>query len=133
MFERFASPEVVRAYQRLTMPMFRVMAGVSPGYGIIETTGRRTGRRHQVPVGGRRRGDEFWFVAGIGRSAGYVRNIEADPRVRVKLLGRWHSGTATICEDDNAQRRMFSVSPINGLFLLIAGGRRLSIRIDLDE
>ena len=133
LFERFAPREVVRAYQRLTMPVFRPVCGIAPGYGVVETIGRRTGRPRQVPVGGGRIGDSFWLVAAIGREAYFVRNIEEDPRVRVRFGGRWHAGTARLCPDDDARRRMFRVSPMNGVFLWTVGGDPLSIRIDLDD
>jgi deazaflavin-dependent oxidoreductase (nitroreductase family) len=131
-FERIAPPRVVRAYQRLTMPFFLPMAAFSPGWGVVETIGRRSGLPRRVPVGGRLKGNSFWFVAGIGRGANHVRNIKADPRVRVKVFGRWRSGTACLCPEDDARRRMFWVSPINGFFLWIAGGDHLTVRIDLD-
>jgi len=38
-----------------------------------------------------------------------VRNIEADPRVRVKSRGssgRWRSGTAYVVDDDDAEERV---------------------------
>ena len=132
-FERFAPPRVVQSYQRLTLPFFRLLAGVAPGFGVVETIGRRTGRLHRVPVGGRLSGDSFWLVAGVGRRANYVRNIEANPRVRVKLYGRWRPGTAYLCQDDDARKRMLRISPINGLFLWVAGGERLTVRIALDR
>ncbi len=131
-FERFASVEAVRVYQRLTMPLWRPVAGWTPGFGVVETTGRRTGRTYRVPVGGRVTGGSFWFVAGIGRRTNHVRNIEASPRVRVKALGRWQTGTAYLLPDDDAGKRRFWVSPMNGLFLWIAGGEHLTVRIDLD-
>lgn len=132
-FERLAPPKIVRTYQRLTMPLFLPLCGYVPGYGVVETIGRRTGRPYRVPVGGRLDGDTFWLVAGIGRGANYVRNIEANPRVRVKARGRWRTGTAYICPDDDPRRRMLRISPINGLFLWIAGGDHLSVRIELDR
>ena len=130
-FERFAPPNVVRRYQRLSMPLFRASAGFMPGFGVVETIGRRTGKRRQVPVGGRLRGDTFWFVAAIGRRTHYVRNIEANPRVRVKVFGRWREGTAYFCPEDDARKRRFTVSPINGFFLKVAGGDPLTIRVEL--
>jgi len=133
LFERWAPPGAVRRYQRLAMPLFRGSAGLVPGFGIVETIGRRTGKRRQVPVGGRLSGQTFWFVAGIGRKTNYVRNIEANPRVRVKAHGRWHEGTARLCPEDDARKRRFTVSPINGFFLWLAGGDPLSIRVDLEE
>jgi deazaflavin-dependent oxidoreductase (nitroreductase family) len=132
LFERFASIEAVRVYQRMSMPLWRPVAGWLPGFGVVETTGRRTGRMYRVPVGGRIVGGSFWFVAGIGRTTNYVRNIEANPLVRVKALGRWREGTAHLLPDDDARRRRFWVSPLNGLFLWIAGGDHLTVRVDLD-
>jgi deazaflavin-dependent oxidoreductase (nitroreductase family) len=132
LLERLAPTGVVRAYQRLTAPLFRPGAGLVPGFGVVETTGRRTGRTRRTPVGGRVQGGSFWLVAGIGRRANYVRNIQANPRVRVKALGRWRSGTAHLCPEDDARRRMFRISPVNGFFLWLAGGDRLTIRIDLE-
>jgi hypothetical protein len=54
-------------------------------------------------------GDTFWIVAQRGRSADYVRNIEANPRVRVKgsLSGSdWRTGTAHILDDDDPDERV---------------------------
>jgi F420H(2)-dependent quinone reductase len=52
-------------------------------------------------------GDTFWIVAQHGHGADYVRNIQANPRVRVKgSLSRtgWRTGTAHILDDDPQQR-----------------------------
>lgn len=132
-FERLAPIEVVRAYQRLTMPLFRGLYGFAPGFGVVETIGRRSGRPYRVPVGGRISEGAFWFVAGAGRRTHYVRNIEANPRVRVKTLGRWHAGTAYLCPADDARRRAIKVSPLNGIFLLLANKAPLALRIELDD
>jgi hypothetical protein len=56
-----------------------------PGYALLETNGRKTGKPRRTPVGDGRIGNQFWLVAEHGRNAGYVRNIERDPRVRLKL------------------------------------------------
>lgn len=55
-----------------------------PGDALLETTGRRTGRPRVTPVCDGTEGDTFWIIAQHGRSADYVRNIEANSRVRVK-------------------------------------------------
>jgi deazaflavin-dependent oxidoreductase (nitroreductase family) len=133
LFERVAPADWVRRYQRLATPLFRGSAGFVPGFGVVETIGRKTGVPRRTPVGGKIKGDAFWFVAGIGSKTFYMRNIEANPRVRVKVLGRWHTGTAHACPDDNAKRRRFTVSPLNGIFLWIAGGNSLIVRVDFDR
>jgi deazaflavin-dependent oxidoreductase (nitroreductase family) len=56
-----------------------------PGYALLETTGRRTGRPRRTPVGNGRVDEQFWLIAEHGRKAGYIRNIEQNPRVHIKL------------------------------------------------
>jgi hypothetical protein len=78
---------VVTTVQRyLANPVARRLAGYVPGTAVLETTGRRTGKRRRTPVGGRMRDGSFWLVAEFGRRADYVRNLEADPR-RFNWLG----------------------------------------------
>jgi deazaflavin-dependent oxidoreductase (nitroreductase family) len=55
---------------------------------LVETTGRNSGRPRQTPVGGRLVGNQFWMVSEFGERSEYVRNIQANPRVRLRLNGR---------------------------------------------
>jgi hypothetical protein len=75
-----------RANNRLTSWMLR--QGVAlPAFALLETTGRRSGRPRQTPVGNGLVGDTFWLVAAHGDQSDYVRNLRADPTVRVKVRG----------------------------------------------
>ena len=56
-----------------------------PGYVLLETIGRTTGKPRRTPVGNGRVGEQFWIVAEHGMQAGYTRNIRKNPRVRLKL------------------------------------------------
>jgi deazaflavin-dependent oxidoreductase (nitroreductase family) len=132
-FERVVPLPVLRSFQKhVVNPLFRWAAGVMPGYAVIETIGRRSGRARRVPVGGGLRGDAFWLVAADGRAAQYVRNIEANPRVRVRVHGRWRAGNARVLPDDDPRRRMWRLNPANGLFIRVSGRSLLTVRIDLD-
>src|SRR5580698_8289386 len=86
---RRAKVLVMRTVQRYTInPLMRMLLaiGISPlGVAILETRGRRSGKIRRVPVGNGRQGDSFWIIAEHGRRAGYVHNIQHDPRVRVRL------------------------------------------------
>lgn len=130
-FERVVPRSVRRAYQRASMPLLRPLVGYLPGWALLETTGRRTGRPRRVPVGGRLTGDTFWLVAGAGRDCDFVRNIAADAAVRLRVHGRWRSGTARVCPEDDARRRLRTTNPINGLFVAIAATDPLSVRVEL--
>src|SRR6266581_5015102 len=76
-----------------------------PGYALLETTGRKSGKPRRTPVGNGLVGREFWIVAEHGKNAAYVRNIVANPRVRLKLRdglrARWYTGTADLLSEDD--------------------------------
>jgi len=112
-----------------------------PGDALLETTGRRTGRPRWTPVCDGRDGDAFWLVAQRGGSAEWVRDIEADPRVRIRTSGwgaGWRTGTARIVEGDDPgeRRRLLGLAgPMQRLCQCTAGTmdtEPLTIRIDLD-
>lgn len=134
LFERLVPRRVLRWYQKhVGGPMFRTSAGLIPGWAVIETIGRRTGNPHRVPVGGRLVGASYWCIAGTGRENQWVRNIERNPNVRVRVHGRWREGTAHLCPDDDARRRLLRLNPVNALFLRLTGFELLTVRIDLND
>jgi deazaflavin-dependent oxidoreductase (nitroreductase family) len=108
------------------------LAGVVPGRAVVETIGRRTGQPRRTPVGGRLRGNTYRLVAGEGSRSQYVKNIQANPAVRVRAHGRWHTGTAQVLDHENARDRLMTMNPINSVFIWIAGTDLATIRIDLD-
>lgn len=105
----------------------------SRGWAILETTGRRSGKRRRNPVGNGLEDDSFWIVAEHGRRAGYVRNIEANSRVRVKVGGGWRSGVAHLMPDDDPLERQRKLGRrLNSAFVRAMGTELLTVRIDLD-
>src|SRR5919112_6128984 len=110
-------------------------AGLVPrGWALLETTGRRSGEPRRVPVGDGLRGERFWIVAEHGRHADYVRNIERDPRVRVKVGRRWHAGTAHLLDGDDPRARLrWLKRPLNDAGLLAMASEMLVVRVDLDR
>jgi deazaflavin-dependent oxidoreductase (nitroreductase family) len=107
---------------------------VPPTHALLETTGRRTGRPRRNPVGNGLDGDTFWIVAEHGRNASYVRNLEANPRVRVKIGRRWRTGTAAVLPDDDPRARLQRIGRrVNGFMVRAVGTNLLTIRIDLDR
>jgi deazaflavin-dependent oxidoreductase (nitroreductase family) len=110
-----------------------------PGVVVLETTGRRSGKPRRTPVGGRLDNGSIWIVAEHGRRAGYVRNIAANPRVRVKMRGRWRDGTAHLLADDDPRERLRQISrhrpglKVNSLAVRAMATDMLTVRIDLDD
>ncbi|MER6268510.1 nitroreductase/quinone reductase family protein [Streptomyces sp900105755] len=104
-----------------------------PFQTLLETTGRVSGRPRRTPLGGRRVGDSFWLVSEFGTKSQYVRNIQADPRVRVRIGGRWHSGTAHLLPDDDPVARLRTLPRGNSMAVKALGTQLLTIRVDLTD
>jgi hypothetical protein len=62
-----------------------------------------------------------------------VKNIQANPRVKVKVGRRWYEGTARILADDDPYERLRWLDrPVNDTALRLVGTEQLTIRVDLD-
>jgi deazaflavin-dependent oxidoreductase (nitroreductase family) len=142
---RRAKVLVARTFQRCVLnPLMRLLlrVGLNPlGLAILETRGHRTGKTRRVPVGNGRKGDSFWIIAEHGTRAGYVHNIQHDPRVRVRLrLGlryRWVDGIATVRADEDPlarQRRIIAWHPLralNAMYVRVWGADLLAVHVQL--
>ena len=120
---------------RLFNPLVKaaVNAGLpAPGIAILETTGRKSGQTRRTPVGRSLDGDTCWIVAEHGYKAGYVRNIQAEPSVRIKLGRRWRTGTAHVVPDDDPRARQRTMPVVIATAARVMGTELLSVRIDLD-
>ena len=116
---------VVRAASRAGLPL--------PGLVILETTGRRSGEPRRTPVGKAIVGDTLWVIAEHGLKAAYVRNIEAEPRVRVRVGRAWRTGTAHVLpEDDWRERQRRIPNRANSVAVRVAGSEPVTVRVDLD-
>lgn len=104
-----------------------------PGQVLLETTGRTSGEPRRTPVGGSRHGDEFWLVSEFGELSQYVRNLQADPRVRVRIKGRWHAGVAHLLPDDDARARLRTLPTYNSAVVRAMGTNLLTVRVDLTD
>ena len=64
---------------------------------MLETTGPRSGKLRRVPLArGPIDGDTTWLIAVHGAHSSFARNIASNPRVRLKLRGRWRAGTGEV-------------------------------------
>jgi len=128
---------VVTALQvRVFNPPIKALAarGLAPGVALLETTGRKSGEPRRTPVtNGLERGtNTFWIVAEQGRKAAYVRNIETDPKVRVRVGRRWRSGVAHVLEDDDTRARQRGMPRIHAASVRAMGTELVTVRIDLE-
>jgi deazaflavin-dependent oxidoreductase (nitroreductase family) len=122
------------ASHRLLNPFVKAAARAGaplPGVVILETTGRKTGQPRRTPVGKALEGDTLWIVA-EHRRGGYVRNIEANPRVRVRMGRRWRSGTARVLPEDDWRERQRGMPGTNARMVRLMSSEPVTVRVDLD-
>ena len=139
--------EIVRRLQKYVInPPVRALFALGlapPFYALLETTGRSSGKPRRTPVGNGLHGDTFWLITELGRRAQYVKNIQANPKVRVRVRRgvrqQWRGGTAHVLADDDSrarQRAMCRGKPgrkLNAVALRALGTDMLTIRIDLEQ
>jgi deazaflavin-dependent oxidoreductase (nitroreductase family) len=102
----------------------------NPFQTLLETTGRTSGLPRRTPVGGHRVGGTFWLVAAHGPRAQYVRNIEADPQVRLRFHGRWYAGTAHPMPGDDPIARLRTLPRFNSTAVRALSTNLMTVRID---
>jgi deazaflavin-dependent oxidoreductase (nitroreductase family) len=68
----------------------------------VTTTGRVSGRPHEIEIWYARSGDTLYLLAGGGRGSDWVRNLAADPACGVRLKGTEHRGMARILDEPGA-------------------------------
>jgi deazaflavin-dependent oxidoreductase (nitroreductase family) len=127
---------ITKVQVRLLNPPVRALAahGLVPSVALLETTGRKSGQPRRTPVSKSldRETDTFWIVSEQGRKAGYVRNIEADPRVRIRIGRRWRSGVATVLAGENPLEHLRHTTKLNAAGVRAMGTDLLTVRVDLD-
>ena len=100
---------------RIFNPLARRLAGIAPWWVVLETTGWRSGEPRQVPLAtGPIDGNVAWVIAVHGDHSAFARNIAANPRVRFRLRGRWHDGTASVVPLDDATVARFNAYARSG-------------------
>jgi len=137
---------VSRLQKYLINPPVRAMFALGlapPFYALLETTGRNSGKPRRTPVGNGLDGDTFWLVTELGHRAQYVKNIQANPKVRLHvrrgLRRQWRIGTAHILAEDDPRARQRAICrgkpgrKLNALALRALGTDMLTIRIDLEQ
>ena len=99
---------------------------------MLETTGRKSGQPRLTAVGGSVVDNQFWMMSEHGDHSHYVLNIKANPAVRVRIDGRWRSGTAHLLPDDDPVARLKTLPRVNSAIVKAMGSDLLTIRVDLD-
>lgn len=89
------------------MPDLSPLAAESFCY--LTTTGRKSGRRHEIEIWFGLDGATIYVLSGNGRSSDWVVNLRANPSVTVRIADRTFAGVARLVKDkdeDSLARRL---------------------------
>ena len=118
-------------FWKIVNPPTRLLAGIAPWWVLLETRGRRSGMPRQVPLArGPVEGSATWVIAVHGDHAAFVRNIAAEPRVRMRIRGRWRDGSARVEPLDPQVLSRFNLYARSGLHTM--GMDPKLVRIELE-
>lgn len=81
-----------RILSALQLPIFKLRPPAS--YGVLATTGRRSGKRRERCVRVVKRGDRAYLVAIKGPRTAWLKNVGAHPEVRLRVRGGTFTGIA---------------------------------------
>jgi deazaflavin-dependent oxidoreductase (nitroreductase family) len=79
-----------RILSALELPWFRLMP--PRGFGVLSTIGRRTGKTRRKCVRAIRRGEHVYIVSIGGPDMAWLKNIQANPNVSLRITGGTFAG-----------------------------------------
>ena len=86
----------------LQLPWFTVFP--PRGFGVLTTKGRKTRQPRRTCIRAIREDDTAFVVAIGGDRTGWLRNVRADPRVKLRIRGGTFDGVARALRDEELQR-----------------------------
>ena len=66
---------------------------------LLTTTGRKSGMKRVTPLQFERIGDDYYLGAARGLKADWVRNIQSNPKVEIRVGAKYFYGTAEVIAD----------------------------------
>ena len=106
-------------------------------YCYLTTRGRVTGNDHEIEIWYARHDDTLYLLAGAGDRSDWVRNVQVEPAVRVRIGDVTYDATARVVvdpdEDDRARTLVFDkYQPRNDGELVTWRARALPVAVDLN-
>ena len=108
---RTRQPVIVRWFFRLPAALYRVGLADQLGHSVLllTTRGRKTGLPRTTGLNYLVDGAVTYVVSGSGSSSDWLRNLQADPCVRVQVGRRRFAALAEIITDPVEQRRILTL------------------------
>lgn len=72
-------------------------------YCYLTTTGRVSGRPHEIEIWFGAKGSSIYLLSGGGDGSDWVKNLRKDPEVKVRIAKRYFDGTARLVQDEQEE------------------------------
>jgi deazaflavin-dependent oxidoreductase (nitroreductase family) len=77
----------------------------SEEYCYLTTTGRVSGRLHEIEIWFGLRNNTVYLLSGGGEQSDWVKNLLKNPSVTVRIAGRTFAGTARLVQEQEEDRQ----------------------------
>jgi deazaflavin-dependent oxidoreductase (nitroreductase family) len=102
---RFCKRKMAAFHRAVTNRITSRFAGLLPGFAIVTSVGRTTGRLYRTPVNVFRRPDGLLIALTYGRDSGWVKNVLAAGGCQLETHGRlYHLFAPVVVHDPSRQR-----------------------------
>jgi deazaflavin-dependent oxidoreductase (nitroreductase family) len=110
---------------------------MSDDYCYLTTRGRVTGDDHEIEIWYAREDGEVYVLAGAGEQSDWVRNLQVEPAVRLRIDDVTYAARGRVVTDPDEDRHARTVvfekyQPRNDGELATWRERALPVAIDLD-
>lgn len=113
---RFGKRQLAAFHRSITNPIARRFAATLPGFGIITSVGRKSGKLYRTPVNVFREPERFLIALTYGRNSDWVKNIVAAGGCRLETCRvSYQLSAPTIVHDPTRRRFPLLVRIILGL------------------
>jgi deazaflavin-dependent oxidoreductase (nitroreductase family) len=72
-------------------------------YCYLTTRGHKTGNPHEIEIWFGVQGNSIYLLSGGGGKSHWVRNLQADPNVTVRIAKQKFTGTARVVKDEKEE------------------------------
>ena len=110
---------------------------MSDDYCYLATRGRVTGADHEIEIWYVREGDRLYLLAGAGERSDWVRNLQVEPAVQVRIDDVTYAARGSVVTEPDEDRHARTVvfekyQPRNDGELVTWRERALPVAVDLD-
>ena len=96
----------IRFHGRFIIPSTSLSSLANEDYCYLTTTGRVTGKPHEIEIWFGAEGDTIYLLSGGGDKSDWVKNMRVQPQVKVKIGKRKFKGQARFVLDAEEESRV---------------------------